>query len=325
MGNILQQVTYLEILADNSGQRIDNFLRTHLKGVPKSLVYRILRKGEIRVNKGRVKPCYRLLEGDCLRIPPLRKPSLDQSVSNISNPKLARIIADRVLYEDDSLIILNKPSGLAVHGGSGIQLGLIELMRLMRPNQKKLELVHRLDRDTSGCIMIAKKRSMLIEMHKLLRHRQGVKKTYHALMRGHTSPHFSVQAPLKRFELQSGERRVHVHPEGQESLTGFSLLERYPQFSLMEALPVTGRTHQIRVHAAYKGHPIAGDEKYGCRDSNIVMQAKGLDRLFLHARQLVFESPLSKELIAVQAPYDDVLTKSLGCLACKNTLGIGER
>lgn len=312
-GQILSpKVQFVEIDDDRAGQRIDNFLLGQLKGVPKSLIYRILRKGEVRVNKGRIKAEYKLKAGDMVRIPPIRLPD-SKELPNASD-QLKDLLADSILFENKGLIILNKPSGLAVHGGSGINLGLIEVLRQMRPDERHLELVHRLDRDTSGCIMIAKKRSMLRYLHQQLRDGH-VQKYYHALVEGRWPNRCrEVSAPLKKNELSSGERIVKVDPEGKQSLTHFKVLRRYVGSTLVEAKPITGRTHQIRVHAQYQGHGLVGDPKYGNDDFNKVMKAKGFNRLFLHAAALSLLLPDETKKIRVEAPLDERLARPLAQL-----------
>lgn len=303
----------MEVDADQAGQRIDNFLRTALKGAPKSLIYRILRKGEIRVNKKRVKPDTRLCAGDLVRIPPVRVAERGESAP--VGAGLADHLEGAVLYESDSLIVLNKPAGLAVHGGSGVTLGLIEALRQLRPDCRFLELVHRLDRDTSGCIMVAKKRSMLRYLHDALRMRK-VNKIYHALVVGRwPRRRDKVDAPLQRFELKSGERIVKVHPEGKASITEFKVLNRYQEIAtLIEARPLTGRTHQIRVHTQFAGHPIAGDVKYTPDADNREFRARGIKRLMLHAARLELTLP-DGERLRVEAPLDPDTESALSRLA----------
>ena len=298
-------VTFVEIDDAYAGQRIDNFLLRHLKGVPKSRVYRILRKGEVRVNKKRVKAEYRLADGDVVRVPPVRmaegKPKL--GVSN----SLDQLLSSAVLFEDDRLLIINKPSGLAVHGGSGINQGLIEALRVMRPQARFLELVHRLDRDTSGCVMIAKKRSMLRYLHEQLRN-GTIDKRYLALVPGRwPNRRKVVNAPLEKNILKSGERMVRVAETGKKSLTEFSVVERYHQATLIEAKPITGRTHQIRVHALHAGHPLLGDDKYGDVEACKSFKKKGLNRLFLHAAKLSIPMQDDEKNIVVAAPLSEDL------------------
>lgn len=304
-----QQVRFLEVDADQAGQRVDNFLRTALKGVPKSLIYRILRKGEIRVNKKRVRPDTRLQAGDQVRIPPIR--TAQRGAAAPVGQGLAEHLEGAVLFENDGLLVINKPAGLAVHGGSGVSLGLIEALRQMRPNSRFLELVHRLDRDTSGCIMVAKKRSMLRHLHSALQEHR-IQKIYHALVTGRWSARCSrVDAPLKRFELKSGERIVRVHPEGKTSLTAFRVLQRYgDQATLIEARPLTGRTHQIRVHTQFAGHPIVGDSKYTPDEDNNRFRQLGIRRLMLHAAGLELTLP-GGERLRIAAPQDAAATAAL--------------
>lgn len=269
---------------DVAGQRIDNFLLTQLKGAPRTLVYRILRTGEVRVNKGRIKPDYRLQAGDVIRLPPLRL--AQPAEAPLPGPGVASSLASRVVYESNGLLVLNKPAGLAVHGGSGVAWGVIEALRVLRPEAPFLELVHRLDRDTSGLLMVAEKRSVLRELHGHLREGQ-MEKVYVALLAGRLKGAVhTVSAPLKKNTLASGERIVRVAREGKEAQTEFRVLERIGDTTLVEARPLTGRTHQIRVHAQYLGHPLLGDEKYGNDSLNKAMRAFGITRLFLHARDL---------------------------------------
>lgn len=302
-------VQWFEIDSELAGQRIDNFLRTRLKGAPKTLIYRILRKGEVRVNKKRIKPDYRLQDGDLVRVPPIRL-SAEKAPATVSS-SLKELVERSILFEDNDLIVLNKPSGLAVHGGSGISLGLIETLRQVRPDAKFLELVHRLDRDTSGCIMVAKKRSALRFLHAALQAKQ-ITKIYHALVEGKWSARKTkVDAPLQKNELKSGERVVKAHPLGKPSLTEFKVLQRFGHFaSLVEARPITGRTHQIRVHCQFAGHPIIGDDKYGTDPVNRDMKSYGIRRLFLHAAELRVPLPSGGRKI-FHAPLGDELERSL--------------
>lgn len=283
-------VQLLEVAPELAGQRIDNFLRTQLKGVPKTLIYRILRKGEVRVNKGRIKPEYKLQAGDIVRVPPLRLAERDEPAPLAQN--LLERLEAAIVYEDKALIVLNKPAGIAVHGGSGLNYGVIEAFRQLRPDAKDIELVHRLDRDTSGLLMIAKKRSMLRHLHEALRG-DGVDKRYMALVRGSwPTSKKKVSAPLLKNNLRSGERMVEVNPEGKEALTEFRVLRRFGEFAtLVEASPITGRTHQIRVHAKHAGHCIAGDSKYGEDEFTREVRELGGKRLFLHAYALKIQLP----------------------------------
>ena len=296
-------VQFLTISDDEAGQRIDNYLLNKLKGVPKSLIYRIVRKGEVRINKGRIKPEYKLQAGDILRIPPVRISEKEQP--QISN-KLNKVnqLENQIIFEDDYLLAINKPSGIAVHGGSGLSFGVIEALRALRPEARFLELVHRLDRDTSGILLIAKKRSVLRHLHEQLRIKI-IQKDYLALVRGQWQSHCKVvQAPLLKNELSGGERIVRVSEQGKPSETRFSIEERYIAATLIKASPITGRTHQIRVHTQYAGHPIALDDKYGDAEFDRQMRELGLDRLFLHAFSLCFEHPKTGETLRLNAPLD---------------------
>lgn len=306
-------VKIVAISADEAGQRIDNFLRTQLKGVPKSMIYRILRKGEVRVNKKRIKPEYKLAAGDEVRIPPVRVAEREEAALS---PHLDKVAAlnDAIIYEDEHILVLNKPSGTAVHGGSGLSFGVIEGLRALRPEARFLELVHRLDRDTSGVLLVAKKRSALRSLHEQLREK-GMQKDYLALVRGHWQSHVkAVRAPLLKNILQSGERIVRVSSEGKPSETRFKVEERYPFATLVRCSPVTGRTHQIRVHTLHAGHPIAFDDRYGDRDFDRQLAQTGLNRLFLHAAALSFTHPKSGEKMRVEAPMDQQLRHCLQVL-----------
>jgi len=293
-------VEQVRIAPEGAGQRIDNFLLTRAKGVPRSHIYRVLRRGEVRVNKGRVKAGYRLRAGDLVRIPPLRTADPPRS-ADPPRALLARLEA-AVLYEDERLMAVNKPAGLAVHGGSGVNQGLIESMRLLRP-RTELELVHRLDRDTSGCILLAKRRSALRELHRQMRaHRVG--KRYIALLAGRLAQReLPVDAPLRKSTLQSGERMVRVDPvAGKPARTLFRILRQLGDLTLVEVEPITGRTHQIRVHSAHLGAPVAGDEKYGDRSANHRLRKLGLNRLFLHASTLTFVPVEGGPSVRLEAP-----------------------
>lgn len=298
------------ISADEAGQRVDNFLINQLKGAPKSLIYRIIRKGEVRINKKRCKPDYKLAADDVVRIPPVR---LSKEKDPLPSAKLSKVqtIEQHILFEDDALMVINKPSGLAVHGGSGLSFGLIEALRALRPQARFLELVHRLDRDTSGCLLVAKKRSALRELHRMLRDKE-VQKHYWCLVKGHWPERRSkVHAPLLKNTLKSGERIVRVDEEGKPSLTRFKVLERLQNASLVQAFPVTGRTHQIRVHCQAAGHEIAGDPKYGDKGFSERLADVGMNRLFLHAYELIFKHPLSKEPMHIKAPLEKRLNKAI--------------
>ncbi|ACY84943.1 23S rRNA pseudouridine(955/2504/2580) synthase RluC [Edwardsiella piscicida] len=312
-------VKLVTIAADEAGQRIDNFLRNQLKGVPKSMIYRIVRKGEVRVNKKRIKPEYKLEAGDQVRIPPVRVAERDEAPVSARLDKVAAL-NDCILYEDDYLLVLNKPSGTAVHGGSGLSFGVIEGLRALRPEARFLELVHRLDRETSGVLLVAKKRSALRSLHEQLREK-GMQKDYLALVRGQWQSHCKVvQAPLLKNTLQSGERVVRVNAEGKPSETRFKVEERFANATLVKASPVTGRTHQIRVHTLHAGHPIAFDDRYGDRDFDRELADTGLNRLFLHAAALRFVHPHSGETLRVEAPLDAALRHCLSVLRARSAL-----
>lgn len=308
------QVTFITITEDHEGQRIDNFLITKLKGVPKSAIYRILRKGEVRVNKKRIKPVYKLMNGDMVRIPPIKVAEKEEFVPK--NLDKINKLESCILFEDKYLMVINKPSGMAVHGGSGLSYGLIEALRSIRPDERNLELVHRLDRDTSGCLLISKRRSVLRSLHEQLREKT-MEKNYWALVDGNWAGKIkNVTEPLRKNTLQSGERVVRVdHEEGKPSQTRFRVLERFGEFAtLVQASPVTGRTHQIRVHTQCKGHPIACDDKYGTQAFDAQMRQHGLSRLFLHAHNLTFEHPKTNERMRVEAPLDNALNNTIKTL-----------
>jgi len=303
------QVQFVSISADQAGQRIDNFLLARLKGAPKSLIYRILRKGEVRVNKGRIKPPYKLQAGDEVRIPPVR---LSEKPPSTPSRSSLEVIADNILYEDKRVLVLNKPSGFAVHGGSGLSYGIIEALRALYPKAPYLELVHRLDRATSGCLLIAKKRSMLRHLHEQLREHR-LHKQYTTLVKGlWQGGKQTINAPLCKNTLRSGERVVRVDESGKVAISHFKPRNTSALASLMEVDLETGRTHQIRVHAAHTGHPIAGDDKYGDSDFNQHMRNYGLKRLFLHASKISFRlSPESEERMEVEAPLEASLQHTL--------------
>jgi len=304
------QVRFITIDSEDAGQRIDNFLLKTLKGVPKSHIYRLLRKGEIRVNKKRIKPEYKMLVEDILRIAPIRVAERAEGVSTQLN--IVANLEKQILFEDERLIVINKPSGMAVHGGSGLSFGLIEAMRALRPDARMLELVHRLDRDTSGCLVIAKKRSALRHLHEQLRNKT-VQKFYHALVKGRWSAKLTrVTEGLKKNDLKSGERVVVVdNINGKEAETRFKVLQYYTNATLVRAFPVTGRTHQIRVHCQTKGHSIACDAKYGNEGFDEQVKELGLKRLFLHAASIEFTHPLTEQRLKIEAPLEPSLEKVL--------------
>lgn len=304
------QVRFYTIDAEDAGQRIDNFLLRTLKGVPKSHLYRLMRKGEIRVNKKRIKPIYKLLNEDIVRVAPIRISEKANEVSTGLN--IVANLEKQILFEDERLIVINKPSGMAVHGGSGLSFGLIEALRALRPEARMLELVHRLDRDTSGCLVVAKKRSALRHLHEQLRNK-NVQKFYHALVRGRWPEKLTkITESLKKNDLKSGERVVIVdNLDGKECETRFKVLQKYENATLVRAFPVTGRTHQIRVHCQVKGHAIACDSKYGHEEFDSEMKKQGLKRLFLHAASIEFTHPLSNERLKIEAPLEPSLEKLL--------------
>jgi len=294
--------------AERAGQRLDNFLLGQFKGAPRSLVYRLLRTGQVRVNGGRCKPERRLEAGDEVRLPPVRLP--EPTDAGTPPRAMLDLIERSIVFEDKRLLALDKPCGIAAHGGSGVSFGAIELLRALRPKEP-LELVHRLDRDTSGVLVLAKRRSALTELQALMREGR-VEKRYLALLVGEVAPRpFTIRAPLQKFSLQGGERMVRVDEQGKASVSHFRRLELCGGHSYTEVRIDTGRTHQIRVHSAYAGHPVAGDEKYGEREANRQLRDKaGLRRMFLHAASISFalkegeapyslEAPLSPELAAV--------------------------
>jgi 23S rRNA pseudouridine955/2504/2580 synthase len=275
---------WLEVGEESAAQRIDNFLLRELKGVPKSHVYRVLRSGEVRVNSGRVKPDYRLQLGDRVRVPPIRVAE--------PRPPPPRPLELPVVFEDSALLVIDKPAGVAVHGGSGISYGVIESLRAARPQAKFLELAHRLDRDTSGLLLIAKKRSALVELHRMLRE-GGVEKRYLAVVAGDYRGPAEIRASLHKYVTGSGERRVAVAEQGRAAVTQVKVARRAADSSLLELRLLTGRTHQLRVHLAHVGHPILGDGKYGGRKA---------PRLLLHAARLAFAHPLTGERVRLESP-----------------------
>ncbi len=294
-------VELVTISDDQAGQRIDNFLTTRLKGLPKSRLYRMLRKGEVRVNKGRIGPAYRLQAGDVVRVPPVR---LSNNAGGGAEPSVAalELLAGRVVFEDKQLLVLDKPSGMAVHGGSGLSYGVIEALRASRPDCHYLELVHRLDRETSGCLLIAKRRSYLRSLHGLLR-AGAMEKQYMTLVRGDWQlGKVLLEDQLSTHQRRGGERHVEVGIEGKASASRFRPLQSFSSATLMEVSLLTGRTHQIRVQAEAAGHPVAGDDKYGDPVFNRQMSRIGLKRMFLHAHALAFEDPGSGEWRAFSAP-----------------------
>ena len=303
---------------DEAGQRLDNYLLRHLKGVPKSRIYRIVRSGEVRINGGRCQPDQRLNAGDELRLPPVRTSAFVEA-----RPPVAPDVDLPVLFEDDTLLAINKPCGIAVHGGSGLAWGAIEALRAQRPEARMLELAHRLDRETSGVLLVAKKRAALVGLHEMFRSQSGDKR-YLALVPGvwsHGKPGqvLKVTEPLYKYLTPEGERRVRIargrdltNPETRPAETHFVLKKQYPGYALVEARLKTGRTHQIRVHLASLGLPIVGDDKYGDFALNKSLAATGrLSRMFLHAASLRCKHPVSGETLLVEAPLPDELQRFL--------------
>ena len=294
-------VAHVVISDEEQGQRLDNFLIRHCKGVPKSHLYRILRSGEVRVNSKRVDATYRLCVGDKLRIPPIR--IAERPLDEVEEVAKQRVDLP-IIYEDEALLVIDKPEGIAVHGGSGVSFGVIEALRRQRPQAKFLELAHRLDRETSGILLVGKKRLALTALHDMFReHGAGADKRYLVLVKGrwmNNTQH--VKLPLHKFLTESGERRVAVDPQGKASHTVFRLLARWPNMSLLEAQLKTGRTHQIRVHLAHLGFPILGDEKYGDFALNKQLKPAGLKRMALHAWRMAFRHPLTAAPLECVAP-----------------------
>lgn len=286
----------VEIGEESAAQRIDNFLLRTLRGVPKSHVYRVLRSGEVRVNSGRVGPDYRLQLGDRVRVPPVR-------VS--TKVKTAKPAEFPIVHEDPSILVVDKPAGVAVHGGSGVSYGVIESLRASRPQTKFMELAHRLDRDTSGLLIICKKRSALVELHRQLREGE-VEKIYAAIVKGVPGEEtFEISEPLHKYVTGSGERRVSVREGGMSARTKVKVAQKGRAASLLEIRLLTGRTHQIRVHLAHAGHPVLGDDKYGDFELNHVLVKQGVKRLFLHARRLAFEHPAEKKRLRLESPLPE--------------------
>lgn len=314
--NVVQfKVQYQTATEDDAGQRLDNYLARVLKGVPRSMIYRILRRGEVRVNKGRVSPSYKLQAGDEIRIPPVKVTEGPVTIPS-SNLQLVQDLKKRILFENELMFVVDKPAGLASHGGSGIEFGLIEAMRALYPDERFLELAHRLDRETSGALIIARRRSALRNLHEQFRNRV-VKKRYLTLVPGKWDRKINVvNAPLVRNELRSGERMVQVNlKEGAPSCTGFDIVENFgTDATLMAAMPHTGRTHQIRVHCAYVKHPVGGDDKYGDKEFNAWLKSLGMHRMFLHAFKISFVNPLTGRVEKVEAPLPPELEQILQVL-----------
>ena len=294
----------VEVTEENDGQRLDNFLMRLCKGVPKSHIYKAVRGGEVRINKGRVQPDSRVSTGDMVRVPPMRLPAPNQKrpVPGLEFP---------IIFEDEGLLVIDKPAGVAVHGGSGVSFGVIEALRASRPEAKFLELAHRLDRDTSGLLMIAKKRNVLLSLHEMFR-TSGGRKHYFALVEGDwVNDRQHIRFALTKWTTQTGERRVKVDPEGQLAHTIVSSKKRFKGYSLVDAELKTGRTHQIRVHLASSGFPIVGDDKYGRDATHAYFSKLGFSRMFLHAHRLEMPHPLTKETMILEAPLPEACTRIL--------------
>tara|TARA_R110002049_G_scaffold292299_1_gene476767 strand:- start:342 stop:1313 length:972 start_codon:yes stop_codon:yes gene_type:complete len=305
-------VQFIDISAEQAGQRIDNFLLTLEKGVPKSRIYRAIRKGEVRVNKGRIKQTYKIQAGDSVRVPPLHV-SEDTTPTTVSE-FLRRQLTESILLEDDDLLVLNKPCGLAVHAGSNIQQGIIEALRVIRAELPFLELVHRLDRDTSGCLLLAKNRDALLNLQQqMINH--DLNKRYLTLLKGSWGTEERlIEQPLLKNTVSSGERMVRVDPEGKYAKTVFIPVESFKQAQLTEVVLYTGRTHQIRVHSHFMQTPMAGDDKYGQRNFNKDMKKFGLKRMFLHAWKLGITHPTTNQAIMLEAPLPEQLENVLSKL-----------
>lgn len=303
-------VKFITMTEDDAGQRIDNYLICHLKGMPKSHIYRLLRKGEVRVNKKRIAADYRLAKGDVLRLPPMVLATAAEAVP--PSQTTIKHLTNRIIYEDNDLLILNKPSGMSVHVGSTVRMGVIEALRHHYSKLPQLELAHRLDTETSGCLVLAKKKRVLRELHELLRTGQ-VKKTYWTLTKGKWSDsELRVDLPLHKDYRDGGKHVVSVAKQGKSALTIFRTLKHFKRkASLMEVNLMTGRTHQIRVHAMHQGHPVAGDDRYGDAEFNKQMHELGLKRMFLHAKAINFTLPSTGLTIRVEAPLDVELIAAL--------------
>ncbi|WP_119344779.1 RluA family pseudouridine synthase [Facilibium subflavum] len=309
----MSAVQYITVDPDRTGQRIDNFLLSQFTGLPKALIYRWIRKGQLRVNKKRIKQTYRVAAGDFIRIPPFHLEEKQQNIQ-VTQDHLS-FLESLILFENDDYMVINKPSGIAVHGGSGIQSGLIERLQQLRPQSKKLELAHRLDKETSGCLLIAKKYSILTYFHEILKNRE-VTKIYHALVHGVCHPKKGkIDLPLKRHLLPHGERIVRVDQnEGKQAITYIKPLNHFDQYTLIEAFPKTGRTHQIRVHLTSLSHPIVCDQKYGDPQKDKALHQLGFKRLFLHAKSLRFLDPKTQKEVSFDAPYDQACESLLNKL-----------
>ncbi|MBO1924203.1 RluA family pseudouridine synthase [Thiomicrorhabdus sp. 6S3-12] len=296
------KVQFLTVGEEDHGQRLDNFLMRHFRKAPKALIYRIIRKGEVRVNKGRSKVSNRIESGDVVRVPPMRLPQTDKVEDSEIPADELRQIEQAILYEDADLMVVNKPSGVAVHGGGGIRYGLIEVLRALRPRAKRLELVHRIDRDTSGCILVAKKASVLKALHQQMRDDQ-FEKRYLAIVSGTWPKNVSkVELPLRKDHLPNGGWHVKVAQDGKSALSYFEVKQHLKECDLMAVRLKTGRTHQIRVHALAQGCALVGDDRYGDRELNKRFRKKGMKRLALHAHILGFTHPNTEQKMRIEAP-----------------------
>ncbi|MEP7069649.1 MAG: RluA family pseudouridine synthase [Usitatibacter sp.] len=302
MNSAAPAVRYVEVGEEEAGQRIDNYLLARLKGVPKSRIYRIIRSGEVRINMKRAEASQKVAAGDRIRIPPVRVAGRDE-------PEPAPHFKMPILFEDEALLAIDKPAGLAVHGGSGVAHGVIESLRSIRPEARFLELVHRLDRDTSGVLLLAKKRSALVVLHEMMRGHDMDKRYLAGVAGRFRNEKQRVKLALEKHVNAAGEKRVSVSDEGQEAETIFRLVERGTDMSLLEAELLTGRTHQIRVHLAHLGHPVLGDEKYGDFELNRKLRKEGLKRMFLHAAKLSFAHPLTAQPVDLVSPLPADLEK----------------
>jgi len=299
----LSSASHVRVDAAHDGQRLDNYLLATLKGVPRSHVYRLVRSGQVRVNRGRAKPDRRLQSGDLVRIPPVARV---RDAPAAVDPRRFSWLADRVLYSDDHLLVLDKPAGLPVHGGTGVTVGLIEALKSLYAEQPMLELAHRLDRDTSGCLLVARDRRTLLALHAMLRDAGRIGKRYRALVRGRwRGGAREVDVPLRRDAVRGGERTAEVDAAGKRAVSSFRPIRRFADATLVEIELSTGRTHQARVHAAHIGYPIAGDTRYGDPDFNRTMRGLGLRHQFLHACELSFRHPVEGRRIVVRAPLSD--------------------
>ncbi|MEI7950678.1 MAG: RluA family pseudouridine synthase [Gammaproteobacteria bacterium] len=308
-------VVLVEVAEHKDEQRLDNFLLGKLKGVPKTLIYRIIRKGEVRVNGKRAKPDTRLSTGDKVRIPPVRTAETGQVP--VPGKQLSERLTDSILLEDDCFLVLNKPAGLAVHAGTGAKLGVIEALRQLFPQWPGLELVHRLDKGTSGCLLLAKTGKARRALMDAFRD-HTVRKTYHAIVTGLWPARIKrVDAALLRQPERGGQRMVEIDEDGKDASTEFKILRLFDQATLVEARPLTGRTHQIRVHAASIGCPLLGDDKYSVQEKLQLQERAGSNRMFLHAAKLQFPHPLDGRIITVEAPYDVQFAQAISRLAAK--------